>query len=83
MCFLTDTDDFTLATTIFTIPAGPISNTGQYCGIVISANEDTLVEGSEEFDIVITGTNQPNLVSIGASDTTEVTITDNDGRFEK
>ena len=66
--------------TTITIPAGPIPNVGPDCSAVF-ATDDKLVEGPEEFDIMITSTNQPGLVSIGPSDTTEVTITDNDGRL--
>ena len=66
--------------TTITIPAGPIPNVGPDCSTVL-ATDDTLVEGPEEFDIMITSTNQPGLVSIGPSATTEVTITDNEGRL--
>ena len=62
------------------IPAGTIPNVGPDCAAV-TAVDDSLVEGPEEFDIVITGA---TMVSIGSADTTTVTIIDNDdGEFCK
>ena len=45
--------------------------------------EDTLLEGDEAFDAMITGTDQSAVVSVGASDTATVTITDNDGAYDR
>ena len=41
--------------------------------VTVSATDDTIVEGDEDFDIVITMTDQAAVV-VGASDTTTVTI---------
>ena len=65
--------------TTITIPAGPIPNLGPDCASVM-AIDDMLAEGPETFDIVITATNQPE-VSVGTSDTTTVTINDNEGMY--
>ena len=49
----------------------------------VSGMEDTLLEGDEAFDAMITGTDQSAVVSVGASDTATVTITDNDGAYDR
>ena len=69
--------DFSLggATTI-TIGAGSMIPTSG-C-VSVSATDDTIVEGDEDFDIVVTMTDQTAVV-VGASDTTTVTIPANDG----
>ena len=61
-----------------TIPAGTTLPTdGSHC-VAVSGMEDNLLEGDEAFDVRITGTDQSSVVSVGASDTATVTITDND-----
>ena len=47
--------------------------------ISVSATYDTMVEGVEDFDLVLTMTDQMPDVVVGASDTTAVTIPANDG----
>ena len=54
---------------------------GSHC-VTVSGMEDTLLEGDEAFDAMITGTDQSAVVSVGASDTATVTITDNDGAYD-
>ena len=51
--------------------------------MAVSGTEDTLLEGDEAFDAMITGTDQSAVVSVGASDTATVTITDNDGAYDR
>ena len=76
---LAEPSDFSLPMTTITIPPGPIPNPGPDCASVM-AIDDMLAEGPETFDIVITATNQPE-VSVGTSDTTTVTINDNEGMY--
>ena len=45
----------------------------------LSAIDDTILEGNEGVDVNITGTDQ-DVVTVGASATINITITDNDGR---
>ena len=46
--------------------------------VSVSATDDTTVETDEGFGIVITMTDQAN-ITVGGSDTTALTIPDNDG----
>ena len=70
--------DFSLGSSV-TIPAGTTLPTdGSHC-VAVSGTEDTLLEGDEAFGARISGTDQTGIVSVGASDTATVTITDNDG----
>ena len=55
---------------------------GSHC-VEVSGTEDTFLEGDEAFDAMITGTDQSTVVSVGASDTATVTITDNDGAYDR
>ena len=72
--------DFSLGAYV-TIPAGTMLPTdGSHC-VAVSGTEDTLLEGDEAFGAIITGTDQSAVVSVGASDTATVTITDNDGAY--
>ena len=45
----------------------------------VLAADDTIVEADEDFDLVLTMTDQMPDVVVGGSDTTAVTIPDNDG----
>ena len=74
-----ESSDFSLGATSVTIPAGviPISRTD--C-VSLSAIDDTILEGNESLVISITGTDQ-GVATVGESATTNVTITDNDGRY--
>ena len=45
----------------------------------VLAFDDTIVEGNEDFDLVLTMTDQMPDVVVGTSDTTAVTIPANDG----
>ena len=47
--------------------------------VSVSATDDTIVEADEDFDLVLTMTDQMPDVVVGASDTTAVTIPANDG----
>ena len=69
--------DFSLSDTSITIPSGPILNAGLDC-VTVTAIDDDILERSEGFGILISGTDLAQ-VSVGVSDTTTVTITDNDG----
>ena len=74
--------DFSVSAFV-TIPAGTILPTdGSHCVAVIGT-EDTLLEGDETFDAIITGTDQSAVVFVGASNTATVTITDNDGAYDR
>ena len=76
------TGDFSLGASV-TIPAGTsLPTDGSHC-VAVNGTEDTLLEGDEAFGSIITGTDQSAVVSIIASDTTTVTITDNDGMCDK
>ena len=78
-CFVVSMD-FSLtpagATTITFTAASAIPST--VC-ISVSADDDTIVEGDEDFDLVLTMTDQMPDVVVGTSDTTAVTIPANDG----
>ena len=74
--------DFSLGASV-TIPAGTTLPTdGSHC-VVVNGTEDTFLEGDEVFDAMITGTDQSAVVSVGTSDTATVTITDNDGAYDR
>ena len=76
------TGDFSLGASV-TIPAGTTLPTdGSHC-VAVSGTEDTLLEGDEAFGARISGTDQSAVVSVGASDTTTVTITDNEGAYDR
>ena len=62
--------------TNITIPAGPIPTDGSDC-VIVTATEDDILKGDEDFEIAITGTDFSG-VTVGPSAT--VTVTDNDGR---
>ncbi|CAI8021396.1 hypothetical protein GBAR_LOCUS12700, partial [Geodia barretti] len=69
--------DFSLGSSV-TIPAGTTLPTdGSHC-VAVSGTDDTLLECDEAFGARISGTDKSAVVSVGASDTTTVTITDND-----
>ena len=74
-CFHTVAEDFLLSGTNITIPAGPIPTAN--C-VTVTIIDDDILERSEGFDVGISGTDLAQ-VSVGASDTTTVTINDNDG----
>ena len=75
--FPPDLDDFSLADTSIEIAPGPIPTTiGTNC-ISVSGNTDSLFEAVEDFNIVITGTNQSDVVSVGAMNTTTISIINN------
>ena len=63
--------------TTITIPAGPIPNTGPDC-VTITPVDDDILERSEGFDLVVSGTDLAQ-VTIGVSDTTTVNIEEDDG----
>ena len=74
--------DFSLGASV-TIPAGTMLPTdGSHC-VAGNGTEDTFLEGDEAFDAMINGTDQSAVVSVGASDTATVTITDNDGAYDR
>ena len=50
----------------------------QYATLMVSTVEDSTTELSEYFKVVITSTDQPGLVEIGSSNTSFITIEDND-----
>ena len=76
-CFHTVAEDFMLSGTSITIPAGPIPNGGSDCVTIIPVDDDIL-ERSEGFDLVVSGTDLAQ-VTIGVSDTTTVNIEEDDG----
>ena len=51
--------------------------------MAVSGTDDTLLECDEAFGARISGTDKSAVVSVGASDTTTVTITDNDGSYDR
>ena len=61
-----------------TIPAGPIPTAGSDC-VMVTANEDDILKGDDDFVITITGTDLPE-VTVGFLSSATVTVTDNDGR---
>ena len=63
--------------TTITIPAGPIPNTGPDC-VTITPVDDDILERSEGFDLVVSGTDLAQ-VTVGVSDTTTVNIEEDDG----
>ena len=74
--------DFSLGASV-TIPAGTTLPTdGSHC-VAVSGTEDTLLEGDEAFGARISGTDKSGVVFVGASDTTTITITDNDGAYDR
>ena len=74
--------DFSLGASV-TIPGGTTLPTdGSHC-VAVNGTEDTLLEGDEAFGARITGTDQSAVVFVGASDTATVTITDNDGAYDR
>ena len=50
----------------------------QYATLMVSTVEDSTTELSEYFEVVITSTDQPGFVEIGSSNTSFITIEDND-----
>ena len=46
--------------------------------VSVLATDDTIIEGDEGFDLIVTMTDKTD-VTVGGSDTTAVTIPDNDG----
>ena len=70
-------DDLSLSMTSIIIPAGSIPTGGLDC-VNVTATDDTFLEGDEQFYITITGTNIAE-VTVGASSTSTVNITDLDG----
>ena len=74
--------DFSVGSFV-TIPAGTMLPTdGSHC-VAVSGSEDTLLEGDEAFAARITGTDQSAVVSVRVSDTATITITDNDGAYDR
>ena len=63
--------------TSITIPAGPIPNGGPDC-VTVTTVDDDILERSEGFDLVVSGTDLAQ-VTIGVSDTTTVNIEEDDG----
>ena len=59
------------------IPAGNIPTDGLDC-VDVTATDDTFLEGDEQFDVTITGTNLTE-VTVGANSTSSVNIADLDG----
>ena len=74
----TESDDFSLSMMNIIIPAGDIPSTGNDC-VNVSALDDTILEGSEDFNIMISGTDLAE-VTVYMPNTTTVTIIDADGR---
>ena len=76
------TGDFSLGAFV-TIPAGTTLPTdGSHC-VAVNGTDDTLLECDEAFGARISGTDKSAVVSVGASDTTTVTIADNDGAYDR
>ena len=71
-------DDFTELSASLEFPAGSPEGTARCSNITI--NEDTLVEGSETFSVMLTLISMELGVTMGNSVTT-VTILDNEGRL--
>lgn len=72
-----DSSDYSLMPAAMAITIPSSGSTG--C-VSVSATDDPLIEGDETFSIVITiMTNRMAKVNIGVSNTTTVTILDNDG----
>ena len=67
------------AATTITLSAGAIPATS--C-VNVLATDDAVVEADEDFTIMITTTDMPD-VTVGAADTTTVTIPANDGMVKK
>ena len=60
-----------------TIPAGPLPTSGSDC-VNVTATEDDILNGDEDFVITITGTDLPE-VTVGFPPTHILTIIDNEG----
>ena len=60
-----------------TIAPGSLPTDGSEC-INVTATDDTILEGDEDFEILITDTCLPE-VTVGMPGTTTVTISDNNG----
>ena len=69
--------DFSLNETRLTIPVGDIPSPGNVC-VNVTALDDTILEGSEEFSISIAGTDIAE-VTVGVPSSSMVTIIDADG----
>ena len=78
LCFLlTESSDFSLSMSNITIAPGSLPTDGSQC-INVTATDDTILEGDEDFEILITDTDIPK-VTVGIASTTTVTISDNNG----
>ena len=69
-----------MSDTTITIRPGPIPNTGLDC-VTVTIIDDDILERSEGFDIVVSGTDLAQ-VSVGTPNTTIVFIEDNDGTLQ-
>ena len=77
---LTEPEDVTLDASFIMFLPGNITDSRIEC-LGVTASEDNLLEGSEQFDINIIATNTPGLpVTVGMPSTTIVTISDTDGK---
>ena len=71
--YLTAGDDYEAGPYTVSFSAGQ-----QNATLMVSTVEDSTTELSEYFKVVITSTDQPGLVEIGSSNTSFITIEDND-----
>ena len=71
--YLTAGDDYEAGPYTVSFSAGQ-----QYATLMVSIMEDNITELLEYFKVVITSTDQPGLVEIGSSNTSFITIEDND-----
>ena len=75
----TESGDFSLNTESIICPPGPISMPSSVC-VNVTATDDDILEGDENFVITMTGTD-PTEVTLGFPRATTVTINDSDGIF--
>ena len=71
--YLTAGDDYEAGPYTVSFSAGQ-----QYATLMVSTMEDNITELAEYFKVVISSTDQPGLVEIGSSNTSFITIEDND-----
>ena len=71
--YLTAGDDYEAGPYTVSFSAGQ-----QNATLMVSTMEDSTTELSEYFKVVITSTDQPGFVEIGSSNTSFITIEDND-----
>ena len=76
----TESEDFSLSTESITFPPGRSTTPSENVCVNVTATDDDILEGDEDFVIAITGTDLPE-VTLGNPNSATVLINDNDGIF--